>query len=136
MASGIHYSRSKTARPAGAWLAFLALAIQILLPFLVAYEIGLASTPANAETITICHMPGATAALEPGADKDTHHARLCEGCPICTALAAGHAFTAAGPVALPLPQAAAIVLHLTMQMPRAFASAAASYNPRAPPAIA
>lgn len=129
-----HRSGVSTRQPAGAWLAFLAIAVQILLPFLVAYEIGLAGRPADAATISICHTPAATAP-EQGSGSPTHHG-LGDGCPICVALAAGQAFTAAAPVVLPVPQATVLTLPLDMQVLGAAAFAGASYNPRAPPTIA
>ncbi len=127
--------RGKGARPSGTWLAFLALTIQVLLPFLVAYEIGLAGTPANAETITICHAPAATTAPGHGTGGAAHHG-LADGCPICLALAAGQAFTATAPVTPPLPQGKAVPLRVEAPAPHPCALAAASYNPRAPPFIA
>jgi hypothetical protein len=124
----------KKAAPQGTWLAFLALAVQVLLPFLVAYEIGLASTPAYAAgTTVICSASSPTA---PRAVHHTAHHGLADGCPICIALAAAQAFTAAPPVALPLPQAQSVILHHAGVAPRPYASTATSYNPRAPPSIA
>jgi hypothetical protein len=123
--------------PEGTWLAFLALAVQVLLPFLVAYEIALASTPAYAEgTTVICSASSSTTipAAHP-VDHTAHHG-LAAGCPLCIAAAAAHAFTAAPPVALPLPQARSVILHHAGVAPRPYASTAASYNPRAPPSIA
>src|SRR5579862_740996 len=53
--------KDRKAAPQGTGLAFLALAIQALLPFLVAYEIALASTPAYAESAhVICSASAIT----------------------------------------------------------------------------
>lgn len=123
--------------PQGIGLAFLALAIQALLPFLVAYEIAFSGTPAYAEgTTIICSASGSTAS--PAAHQTNHnsHHGLADGCPICLALAAGQAFTTTAPIAAPSPQAAAVILTLTALAPSAFADFSASYNPRAPPFIA
>jgi hypothetical protein len=123
--------------PQGTWLAFLALAVQVLLPFFVASEIALASAPAYAEgTTVICSASGSTTAPASNSANHASHHTLSDGCPICIALAASHAFTTAPPVALPLPQARAVVLHHAADAPRAFATTAASYNPRGPPSIA
>jgi hypothetical protein len=132
-----HQRVKRTDVPQGTWLAFLALAVQVLLPFFVAYEIGLASTPAYAEgTTVICSASGSTTAPTPRSANHASHHTLSDGCPICIALAASHAFTTALPVALPLPQASSVILRHAADAPRTFASTAAFYNPRAPPSIA
>jgi hypothetical protein len=129
-------SGARRAGPQGTWLAFLALAIQSLLPFLVAYEIALASTPAHAQdTSVLCSASASPSSSNATIDHTTHHG-LIGSCPICMALAASHAFTAAAPVALPLPQPAQVIQRYMARVPHAFADAAASYNPRAPPFIA
>ncbi len=135
---GVHRARSKAAAPEGTWLAFLAVAIQVLLPFLVAYEITLAGTPAYAasKTTTICSASGSTTSPASRSTDHTAHHGLADGCPICMALAAGQAFTAAAAVALALPQVKAVVLRVTVHASRVSTLAAASYNPRAPPFIA
>lgn len=133
MTKGLHRARRK-APPQGIGLAFLALAVQALLPFVIAYEITFASTSAAAEgTTIICAVAGPTASSASHQVDHTSHHGLADGCPICLALAAGQAFIAAAPVALPLPQAASIVLRLAAHAPRASAGFSASYNPRAPP---
>jgi hypothetical protein len=132
---GLQRPRGKTP-PEGIGLAFLALAIQVLLPFLVAYEITLAGTPAYAESkIQICSVSGSTSSSAHPIDHAAHHG-LTDGCPICLALAASQAFTAAAPVALPLPQAEPILQHQAAHTPQVFSGTTASYRPRAPPAIA
>jgi len=135
MTRGQHRVRRKAA-PQGTWLAFLALAIQVLLPFFVAYEIALASTPAYAEgTTVICSASGSTASPAPHQVDHTAHHGVAGSCPLCIALAASQAFTAAAPVALPLPQAKSVILHNAVQAPRVFSGATLSYNSRAPPFI-
>lgn len=130
MMSGLHRA-SRRAAPPGAWLAFLALAVQVLLPFLVAYEIALASSPAYAESDTfICSASGTHSVP----NEHTRHG-LSQHCSICMALAASQGFTAAMPVALPLPRGAGRVELYVVSTPRASALAAASYNSRAPPTV-
>ena len=124
---------TKRAAPQGAWLAFLAVAIQILLPFLVAYEIALASTPARAEATTVICSSAPTSHQS---DHATGHGAAGHPCPICVASAASQAFTAAPPVALPSPRGAAIVFRAAAPETRADRSFAAAYQSRAPPAIA
>jgi hypothetical protein len=127
------YRATRRAAPPGAWLAFLALAVQALLPFLLASEIALGNTQAHADgTTVICAAAGSTT-TQPS--HSSHH-RLADNCPICLALAAGQAFTTLAQVALPLPQAASFTLsQATAPAPDAGAGFTASYNPRAPPFI-
>jgi len=131
-------SRRKTREaPQGLWLAFLALAIQTLLPFLVSYEIALASSPALAETTVICSASGpATTPAGAPANHAAHHGFAAHACPLCIALASSQAFAAAPSLALPLPQGNPIAIaHSTLTL-RTGVAPAASYNPRAPPFIA
>ncbi len=133
------YSRrgAKRAVPQGTWLALLALAIQILLPFLVAYEIAFAGTPAHAQgTSVICSAAEPTNPTAPPQGSHGSRHGLTASCPICMALAAGQAFTAAAPIALPLPLVESFVHYIAVQTPNAPFGAIASYNPRAPPSIA
>jgi len=124
--------KERHSAPQGAWLAFLALAVQVLLPFLVAYEIALAGSPAYAATITICRAPGsADAPAKPG-EHGARHA-LNESCPLCAALAAAQGFTSPMPLPLPLPRAPAVLTLYREAAPPALLPAAASYAPRAPP---
>jgi Protein of unknown function (DUF2946) len=123
--------------PPGAWLAFLAIATQVLLPFLVAFEISLASSPAYADRTTfICSASRLASPATPARNGRVTHHGLSDGCPICTALAAGQAFTATSPVILPLPKAVATPAPERAHHFRAPAIAAASYLSRAPPSIA
>jgi len=118
--------------PLGVGLALLALAIQVLLPFLVTADIALLSKSAYADTAIICsagvsHAPSSA----PAPDQKDHGGT----CPLCLALATGQGFTSAAPLAIPLPLRAESIV-LDAASPRlAFAAAATSYNPRAPPVI-
>ena len=124
---------SRKTTPPGAWLAFLAVGIQFLLPFIVVYEIALTSSPAYAENITvICSASGAT--TSDGANP-THHG-LSDGCPICAAMAVGQAFAMPGPIALPLPRAVVTDRMAIAIETRAPSIAATPYQSRAPPAQA
>ena len=120
-------SSQKTAPP-GAWLAFLAVGIQFLLPFLIAYEIALAGTPAYAGSFTII----CSATQNPGGPSQSHHG-LSDGCPICTAMAVGQAFTTPSPVALPLPRVATNDRMIVATVARTASIAASPYQSRAPP---
>jgi hypothetical protein len=111
----------------------LALALQVLLPFFVAYEIGVLSNPAYAETTIICSASGSHAVpiQQSGADQPDHAGH----CSLCIALAAAHAFTAAAPGTLPLPYRVARITLQAAVSPHTFALLAASYRSRAPPFI-
>lgn len=126
------YAKGGTAAPPGAWLAFVALAVQVLLPFLVAYEIGLASTPADAETVTICHAASTAAVPGHGGGDTTHHG-LCETCPLCTAIAAGQLFIATAPVASPPPRGVHHRVFRAQDSTGRLSIVAAPYQSRAPP---
>jgi hypothetical protein len=130
-----HRAREKATAPTGAWLAFLALAIQVLLPFFIANDVALASTQTDPDyTIVICSAFGA--AKVPAQQEGSHHRHgLLSGCPICTALTAGQAYTPGAPLTLPLPQTEAVVFLRVAYAPRAPSIATASYNSRAPPFI-
>ncbi len=123
-------SARKTA-PAGAWLAFLAIAIQVLLPFVVAYEIALVGSPAYADSLSsIC---SAHAQPEVPAGSGQRHHGPSGGCPICTAMAAAQAFTAPAPLVLPPPRAIGNDVPIAAVGSRPGAIGAAPYQSRAPP---
>jgi DUF2946 family protein len=118
--------------PRGTLLAFLALAIQAMLPFFLAVEIARAANPAFADTVVICSALGHH---DSNGTTGDHHS-IADGCPICTALAAGHGFTAPPTTPLPLPVACE---GIALSAPNASAAAllaTSSYQSRAPPAIA
>lgn len=115
----------------GAWLAFLAVAVQMLLPFLVAYEIALAGSPAYADDFPICHA-AESSNTAPGSAGN--HANP-DSCPICAALAVGQAFTTPPPIAAPLPQTLRHVeFDISVPVQR-IALACTPYQSRAPPAL-
>jgi DUF2946 family protein len=118
--------------PRGTWLAFLALAIQAMLPFFLAVEIARAGNPAYADSIPICSALGHRGSGDTSGD---HHG-IADGCPICTALAAGHAFTAPPATPLPLPVACAGIALSAPEASAAAVLATSSYQSRAPPVIA
>jgi hypothetical protein len=136
--SRVRYRRKTQEAPQGLWLAFLALAIQTLLPFLVSYEIALASSPALAETMVICSAsgPATTPAGLQANNHAAHHGIAAHACPLCIALASSQVFAAAHSVALPLPQGNPVAIAPSTVTLRTGAAPAASYNPRAPPFIA
>jgi hypothetical protein len=118
--------------PRGTLLAFLALAIQAMLPFFLAVEIARAANPAYADTVVICSALGHHDSNGTTGD----HRGMADGCPICSALAASHAFTAPPATPLPLPVACGGVARATPDTATAAFFAASSYQSRAPPIIA
>jgi hypothetical protein len=125
-----HRALRKT--PRGAVLAFLALALQVLLPFFVAAEIAHANAHGDAAIICSALGPGAHEAN--GTTGDRHG--IAASCPICTALAAGQGF--APPPAPPLPLPTALG-HSVVAVADTSARAAlipSAYRSRAPPSIA
>jgi hypothetical protein len=121
-----------------AWLGIVALAIQALIPALLAAEIEIAGREHGASVFTLCafgHIHLATTHDgSSGTDTPQHDGELGAACPICIALIASPAFTAPSPVALPLPPASAIAALAPIdgrEAPARFAIT--GYRSRAPP---
>ena len=95
-----------------AWLGIVALAIQALIPALLAAEIEIAGTERGASVFTLCafgHIHVATQHDEQdGKDTPQSDEGLSAPCPICIALIASPAFTAPPQIALPLPVAGTV----------------------------
>ena len=121
-----------------AWLGIIALAIQALIPALLAAEIEIAGNEHGASVFTLCafgHLHVATTRDEPGGtDTPQHDEELGAPCPICIALIASPAFTAPPQVALPLPLANAVAALAPIDGQEApVRLAATAYRSRAPP---
>jgi hypothetical protein len=130
------HDRKWRAPPQGFALASLAVAIQLLLPFLIAFEIAAASTPAYAETTSLCLTAGSTGAGAPASHNGkTGRHGVAGGCPICVTLAASQAFTAPAPVAAPPPPERPVALFSRSLSSLPLVPAPASYRSRAPPFI-
>jgi len=122
--------RAQTPAPRGAWLAFLALAMQVLVPFFMAVEI------ARAE------VPGAAAVICSALGHETHEGNgdadhgLGDHCSICTTLAAAQGF--APPSAPPLPPPATVdrTILAAADIPQAALLVTLSYRSRGPPSVA
>lgn len=120
--------------PRGTLLAFIAVAMQAMLPFFVAVAMVRASNPAYADTLAICSSLGTAGHSDNGTTGDQH--ANCGDCPICTALAAGQAFTAPPTVPLPLPVSHGRINLSTSDTPQLSLVAASPYQSRGPPSIA
>jgi hypothetical protein len=120
-----------------AWLGIVALAIQALIPALLAAEIDIAGTERGASVFTLCafgHVHFATPHDEQdGKDSPQSDEGLSAPCPICIALIASPAFTAPPQIALPLPVAGTVdaLVATDGQAPLRFVTVA--YRSRAPP---
>jgi hypothetical protein len=123
----------QTRPPRGAWLAFLALAIQVLLPFFLAVEIARANEPGS--TVVICSALGAGAHHESNPSGSDRHGSI-GSCPICTALAAGHGFTAPPAPPQPLPVVGASVDLAATDAALVAPVAISFYQSRGPPSVA
>jgi hypothetical protein len=123
------------------WLAVIALAIQALIPALLAAEISVADTGSGG-LFTFCvygHLHVATKHHQgSGSPHHSHEGDNDEGeggvlCPICVALLASPVFTTAPAVFLPLPPSRPLALVAASDASFAVASFQAFYRSRAPP---
>jgi hypothetical protein len=119
--------------PHGFFLAFMAVAVQLLLPFVIAIQIARLGDPAFADTV-ICSSLGATAHHDGGTSNDHHGPG--EACPLCGALALGQAFTAAEAPAMPMPLRSSRIILATVDAPSLALVGTSSYQSRGPPTIA
>jgi len=123
-------------RLAAGWFGCLAMAVQALLPLLLAAEIRLA----DAGELPICAPAGAEQAADPVTHQHhhsgtSHHGGLAP-CPICQAVACGQALadTAASPT-LSTPQSYETAAAFALAAPLLQAFYYSAYRARAPPAL-
>jgi hypothetical protein len=120
-------------RRLGLWLGLAALAIQVFLPFLIAVEIRvLTEDPflfGGLDPTLICShdRDGRPAAPKP------HNNTAC---PLCTALAAGHAIPLATATILRVPHRSALIAQAVPTAIPPVSRHQASYTARGPPARA
>jgi len=118
------------------WLAVVALSIQALIPALLAAEISVADAGSGG-LFALCafgHLHVANHHEE--GSGSSHHSDDDEAnavCPICLALLASPAFTAAPAVSLPLPQSRPTEVIATADTALAVARLFDAYRSRAPP---
>jgi hypothetical protein len=120
-----------------AWLGIVALAIQALIPALLAAEIEIAGQQ-GAGVFTLCafgHIHVGTAPdQQDGKHSPQQDDELGIPCPICIALIASPAFTAPPQVALPVPLASTLdALAPSDGQEAPVRLAATAYHSRAPP---
>jgi DUF2946 family protein len=124
--------RRRQRRRLAAWLSLFALALQALVPLLVAGEISLAARSGDHSVFELCAFGHVHGRDVPG--KATGHDE--DGgtvCPICVALHAAPVFTPATAASLPVPAFRGIEIAATATPlpPRLVAQTA--YRSRAPP---
>jgi Protein of unknown function (DUF2946) len=119
--------------PRGFYLAFIALAVQVMLPFVVAIQIARLGDPAFADTV-ICSALGPSAQHDGGNTSDHHGPG--DACPLCGALALGQAFVAAATPSIPVPLRSSRITLAAIEIPSLALPSAAPYQSRAPPVIA
>jgi Protein of unknown function (DUF2946) len=119
-----------------AWLGMIALAVQSLIPVLLAAEIQIAATEPGKSVFTLCAF-GHIHVAPPAADGSTPTPAGDEDqgtvCPICIALQAAPPFTAPAQIALPVPVALPLAIVVADAQPAARIVATAAYRSRAPP---
>jgi hypothetical protein len=123
-------NRPQRKAPRGALLAFLAVAMQVLVPFFLMVEIAHADTPDG--VAVICSALGHNTQQ----NGNTSDHGLADHCSICTTLAAAQAY--APPAAPPLPMPASIS-HSDLSAADSAQAAllvTSSYQSRGPPSIA
>jgi hypothetical protein len=131
------WRRPKRIAAFAAWLGMLALAVQSLIPVLLAAEIQIAATESGKSIFTLCpfgHLhiaqPAADGSSTPAPAGDQDHGTVC---PICIALQAAPPFTAPPQVALPVPLVLPVEIVVAEAPPAARIIATAAYRSRAPP---
>ena len=123
--------RAQTRAPRGAWLAFLALAMQVLVPFFMAVEIARAEVPGGAAVI--CSALGHETHQGNG---DAADHGLADHCSICATLAAAQGFAPPGAPPLPLPATVDRTILVAADIPQAALLVTLSYQSRGPPSVA
>lgn len=117
--------------PRGMIVAWMAVAMQALLPFFIAVAIVRAANPVDAGEIPICAAFGTHRSGDPA---DQHSGT--GSCPVCAAVAAAQSCTAPPAVLPPLPQSGERIVLATPDAPSLSLRIAAPYQSRGPPAIA
>jgi hypothetical protein len=125
-----HRSAKQASR--GVWLAFLAVAMQVLVPFFLMVEIARANEP-DGPTV-ICSSFGHAIHQDNGNTAD--HGLTAHCCSICTALAAAQGLAPPAAPPLPLPVSLGRSDLTSVGVARSALLLTSSYRSRGPPAIA
>ena len=116
----------------GALLAFTAVAVQAILPFIVAIALVRATNPAYADE-SICSAFG-SAAHDQGGKTSDHGGAI--GCPICNAVAASHVLASPPPLLVSLPVSCGTIAFSVTDASIDALVAVSFYQSRAPPTLA
>jgi hypothetical protein len=125
-----------------AWLGFLALAVNALVPVHVAFDLAEALAPARhsadeeaggAERQLLALLSGHREA-ESSADKHRKHQHDHHGCPVCSAFGALTGLAVPTPVLLPVADATALTTALPATQIESVGTPA-GYRSRAPPTV-
>jgi Protein of unknown function (DUF2946) len=130
-----HRRRDKWGAAIAHAVTFLAITVQVFLPYFVAIGIAQLRNPAVASTVFIC--AGTHGETTPRSNRDgsnTHHG-LIGGCTLCAALATGQGLAPAAAIAPPLPYSAANTVLETVAESAPCSPIASSYQSRAPPSL-
>lgn len=112
------------------WLGLAALAVQVLLPFLIAVEIRVLTE----DPFLFGSLDPALVCSHDSNDQPANPKRhSIAACPLCTALAAGHAAPLATAAILPVPHEFALVADAVPTAIPPISRLQASYNARGPP---
>ena len=117
----------------GALLAFTAVAVQAILPFIVAIALVRATNPAYADEFPICSAYG-TATHDQGGKTGDHGGAI--GCPVCNAVAASHALASPPPLLVSLPASCGTIAFSVTDASIDALVAVSFYQSRAPPTLA
>ena len=121
---------TRATAPRGTWLALLALAMQVLLPFFLAVQIARAAEPGGSAVI----CSGLGHAQHGGNPADQGPIDQC--CSICSTLAAAQSFAPTETPPLPLPAEVSHVDHSAADIAQSALLVTSSYQSRGPPPIA
>jgi hypothetical protein len=124
----------RRAAPRGVWLAVLALAGQVLLPFLLAVEIALAAPQIDGDNGAALCLAAHHAALPtpPSGDRTGHRTPPAD-CPICQVLATALPFPQPTSITLAVPTDWTAVTRSSAPSRRPTLIATVSYRSRGPP---
>ena len=129
--------RKRSRTTLAAWLGIVALAIQALIPALLAAEIDIAGQERGASVFTLCafgHLHfSAQHDQQDGKDTPSSDDGLSAPCPICIALIASPAFTAPPQIALPLPVGGSVDALAPSDRQAPLRLVTTAYRSRAPP---
>lgn len=120
-------------------MAAAALAVQLVVPFLVAFDLRALSAEAGGHArhlASVQHLRTSPPAIPKGEDHSaSHDGQAHIGCPLCLALHAADGVLAVAAAELPLPSFRAEAGVASNTRPAPGQPRTAAYSPRAPPSL-